>query len=160
VVGLIVSVAVPLALGGIGGAITAGAIPGWYATLAKPSWNPPSWLFGPVWTVLYVAMGVAAWRVWRAGRTPLPPAQGPVVRRALIAYGVQLALNASWTPVFFGLKRIDIALVIIVAMLLAIAETTRRFYRVDRRAALLLLPYLAWVAFATVLNARIWQLNP
>ena len=154
------SMTTPLALGGAGGVITARAIPGWYAELTKPSWNPPSWLFGPVWTVLYVAMGVAAWRVWRRGAAPeATPALRAEVRSALLIYVVQLALNASWTPMFFGLKRVDVALAIIIAMLVAIAETVRRFYRLDRPAALLLLPYLGWVAFATVLNGSIWLLN-
>jgi benzodiazapine receptor len=143
-----------------GGLITANAIPGWYGDLAKPSWNPPSWLFGPVWTTLYIAMGIAAWRVWRLGTTrDTSPTQKAGVRLALFVYAIQLALNASWTPMFFGLKRVDLALVMIVLMLAAIAETARRFSRLDRAAAMLLLPYLVWVTFATMLNASIWLLN-
>lgn len=154
------SLAIPLMLGGAGGVITASAIPGWYAELAKPPWNPPSWLFGPVWTTLYVAMGVAAWRIWRRAIEPgASLALVAAVRSALRVYGVQLALNAIWTPVFFGLKRIDLALVIIAVLLVAIIETIRRFKNVDRTAAALLLPYLVWVTFATVLNASIWLLN-
>ena len=157
---LVLSVATPLVLVGAGGAITADAIPGWYAELPKPTWKPPSWLIGPVWTVLYLTMGVAAWLVWRRGAVPgASTALKSQVRAALVVYGVQLVLNASWSPMFFGLKRVDFALVIIVMMLLAIAETIRRFYRLDRLAALLLAPYLGWVAFATVLNASIWLLN-
>lgn len=157
---LALSVAAPLALGAAGGVITAEAIPGWYADLAKPPWNPPSWLFGPVWTALYVAMGVAAWRVWRR-RTALTigGAEQSAIRSALLVYAAQLALNAIWSPVFFGLKRVDLALVVIVVMLAVIAETVRRFYQFDRPAAWLLLPYLGWVSFATVLNASIWLLN-
>lgn len=157
---LTLSLAIPLMLGGAGGVITASAIPGWYAELAKPPWNPPSWLFGPVWTTLYVAMGVAAWRIWRRAIEPgASLALVAAVRSALRVYGVQLALNAIWTPVFFGLKRIDLALVIIAVLLVAIIETIRRFKNLDRTAAALLLPYLVWVTFATVLNASIWLLN-
>lgn len=159
-IALVLSVALPLVLGGAGGVITASAIPGWYAELAKPSWNPPSWLFGPVWTILYVAMGIAAWRIWSLGTArDASPTVEAGVRSALLVYGIQLLLNASWTPVFFGLKRVDLALVIIVLMLAAIVETVRRFNRLDRPAAALLLPYLAWVTFATMLNASIWLLN-
>ena len=153
-------VAMPLVLGGAGGVITASAIPAWYTELAKPPWNPPSWLFGPVWTALYIAMGVAAWRIWR--RAIVPGASQTLraaVRSALLVYGVQLALNAIWTPVFFGLKRTDVALAIIAVLVVAIVETVRRFNRLDRAAALLLLPYLGWVAFATALNGSIWLLN-
>ncbi|MBM3141156.1 MAG: tryptophan-rich sensory protein [Chloroflexi bacterium] len=160
-IALVISLAIPLAVGGIGGAITARAIPVWYAELTKPTWNPPSWLFGPVWTLLYLGMGVAAWRIWRRGSAP--EADGAVraaTRTALAAYALQLVLNASWTPVFFGLKRIDLAFLIIVVMLAAIVETIRRFFRLDRGAAWLLFPYLGWVIFATVLNGRIWQRNP
>lgn len=159
-IALVLSVAAPLVLGGAGGVITASAIAGWYAELAKPPWNPPSWLFGPVWTALYIAMGIAAWRIWRRGTVPgASPALRADVRSALLVYVAQLALNAGWTPVFFGLKRIDFALAIIVVLLVAIVETVRRFYRLDRPAALLLLPYLGWVAFATALNGSIWLLN-
>jgi translocator protein len=157
---LVASVAGPLVLGGAGGAITARAIPGWYAGIAKPSWNPPSWLFGPVWTVLYIAMGIAAWRVWRLGTAPRASSERRAeVGSALRIYGAQLALNASWTPVFFGLRRIGVAFAIIAVLLGAIVETLRRFSRLDRAAALLLVPYLGWVAFATALNGSIWLRN-
>lgn len=160
ILALVVSVIVPLAVGGIGGAITADAIPGWYAGLAKPAWNPPPWLFGPVWSALYVAMGVAAWLIWNRRTSARPLTTQPAaVRGALIAYAVQLVLNGAWSPVFFGWKRIDLALVVIVLLLAAIAETLRRFYRIDRAAAWLLFPYLAWVSFATLLNGSIWVLN-
>ena len=123
-----------------------------YRALIRPSWAPPGWLFGPVWTALYTAMGIAAWSLWRA------PA-GPARRAALTAFVAQLALNASWTPIFFGLRAIGAALVVIVALLAAIAVTIARAWPVSRPAAALLAPYLAWVAFATALNAALWQLN-
>jgi tryptophan-rich sensory protein len=125
--------------------------PSWYRRLRKPAWSPPSWLFGPVWTLLYALMGVAAWLVAggrRAGRAP-----------ALAAFVAQLALNATWTPIFFGLRRPGLALVEIVATLLAVAATTALFVRQRMLAGLLLLPYLVWTAFATLLNAEIWRLN-
>lgn len=121
----------------------------WYASLNKPSFNPPGWVFGPVWTALYAMMGVSAWLVWRRGNAARP----------LAPWLVQLALNAAWTPVFFGLHRMDVALVIIIAMWLAILATILAFRRHSRAAALLLVPYLLWVGFATVLNAALWQLN-
>jgi translocator protein len=125
---------------------------GWYTELAKPPWNPPSWVFGPAWTFLYALMAIAAWRVWLLG--------GWTRRKvALGLFVAQWALNALWTPLFFGLQKPGWALVEILVLLLAIFATTRAFWRVDRTACLLLLPYAAWVAFATALNFAIWQLN-
>ncbi len=124
----------------------------WYESLNKPSWNPPGWLFGPVWTVLYLMMAVAAWRVWRRGGWA---PQG----RALRWYLLQLLLNAAWTPVFFGLKNPGLGLVVILLLWLAIFLTQRQFAKVDRIAAVLLVPYGFWVSFATVLNATLWRLN-
>lgn len=159
-VALATSIAAPLVLGAAGGVITTRALPEWYAGLTKPTWNPPSWIFAPVWTVLYTTMGVAAWLVWRRGQTAEKSAEERVeARSALEAYCAQLALNAIWTPIFFGFQRLDAALVVIVALLAAISETIRRFRRVSPAAAALLLPYLAWVAFATILNWSIWRLN-
>lgn len=139
----------------IGGGAASGLAtpPGeWYASIAKPSWTPPGWLFGPVWTALYAMMGVAAWLLWRrrADRT---------ARRALACFAVQLALNFAWTPAFFGLRSPGLALAIIVALLGAIAATVVASWRASRAAAWLLVPYLAWVGFATALNAAIWRLN-
>jgi tryptophan-rich sensory protein len=126
--------------------------PAFYRALNTPSWAPPPWLFGPVWIALYAMMGFAAARVWRSS---------PGVRRrnALIWFGVQLALNAAWTPVFFGLHAIGPAMVVIAALWIAIAGTTIAFSRVSKPAALLLVPYLGWVTFAAALNARLWSLN-
>ena len=121
----------------------------WYQTLNKPSWNPPPWIFGPVWTLLYLGMAVAAWLVWKRGR------QG----QALRLYVVQLALNAAWTPVFFGAHQLGAAFIVIVCMWIAIFLTQRAFQAVSRPAGLLLVPYLAWVSFASVLNFTLWRLN-
>jgi tryptophan-rich sensory protein len=121
----------------------------WYQTLNKPSWNPPPWIFGPVWTLLYLGMAVAAWLVWKRG------GQG----QALRLYVVQLALNAAWTPVFFGAHQLVAAFIVIVCMWIAIFLTQRAFQAVSRPAGLLLVPYLAWVSFASVLNFTLWRLN-
>lgn len=125
----------------------------WYRELAKPAFQPPGWVFGPVWTLLYALMGVAAWRVWRLARAT------PGRRRALLLFGLQLALNAAWSPVFFGAQAIAAALVVIVALWGALVATVLAFRRLDRAAALLLLPYLAWVTFAAILNEHILALN-
>jgi translocator protein len=124
----------------------------WYASLKKPSWNPPGWVFGPVWTTLYVMMAVAAWLVWKRGGFS---AQRP----ALVLFLVQLALNAAWTPLFFGLHRPGLAFAEMLLLWLAIAATLAAFRRVSRVAAWLLAPYLAWVSFAAALNLGLWRLN-
>jgi tryptophan-rich sensory protein len=129
----------------------------WYAGLRKPDWTPPSWLFGPVWTALYTMMAVSAWRIQRRGRK-VPGLAGPA-RLALIAFLVQLVLNALWSWIFFGLRQPGLALIEIVALGLAIAACIRLFHPIDRPAALLLLPYLAWVTFASVLNGALWWMN-
>ena len=119
-----------------------------YLSLAKPAWSPPAWLFSPVWTVLYALMGVAAWRVWRA--------EG----KGLWLWWVQLLLNALWPWLFFGLGKLGLAFGEVVALWLAILATVLAFARADRPAAWLLVPYLAWVGFAAILNLSIWRLNP
>ncbi len=123
----------------------------WYQQLAKPAWNPPSWLFGPVWSVLYVMIAVSGWLVWKRGGAPS--------RTALIAWGVQLALNAAWSWIFFGMQRMGAALIEILVLWLAILVTVVLFWRLRRLAAVLLLPYLLWVSFAATLNWKLWQLN-
>lgn len=122
----------------------------WYEVLNTPSWTPPDWLFGPAWTVLYALMALAAWKVWIAVRR---------IDAALVVYGLQLALNALWSYLFFGLHRVDWALVDILALWLAIALTVLLFRRRDRLAGMLMLPYLLWVAYAAALNVAIWRLN-
>ncbi|HEX5398105.1 MAG TPA: TspO/MBR family protein [Verrucomicrobiae bacterium] len=124
----------------------------WYASLNKPAWNPPGWVFGPVWTVLYTMMAVAAWLVWKRG--------GFIAqRRPLTLFLVQLALNAAWTPLFFGLHRTGAAFAEIVLLWLAIAATLVSFRTVSHVAAWLLAPYLAWVSFAAALTFALWRLN-
>jgi len=133
----------------LGGATTSGSVRDWYPTIAKPSWTPPGWVFGPVWTGLYAMMAVAAWLVWRKVGWG----------GALIWFGVQLVLNATWSPVFFGMRQIGWACVNIVLLWGAIAGTMVVFWRVNAVAGMLFMPYLAWVSFATALNFAIWRLN-
>lgn len=122
----------------------------WYEALRKPPLNPPNWVFGPVWTLLYVAIAVAAWRVWRAQSGP---------SAALALWGAQLVLNALWSFLFFGLEQSGLALVDIAALLAVLVLTTFAFLAIDRTAGLLFVPYVAWVAFASYLNAGLWLLN-
>jgi tryptophan-rich sensory protein len=138
-----------LAIGGLGGWVTAGSVATWFPTLNKPPFNPPAWLFGPVWTTLYVMMGVAAWRVWRKAGWGTP----------LNLFAAQLALNCAWSFLFFGLQSPGLALLDIVPLLVLILLTIRAFWPIDRIAGGLLVPYAAWVSFATLLNASIWWLN-
>ncbi len=150
--GLIALVVLCLAMSAIGGAITATSVDGWYQVLRKPPFNPPDWVFAPVWTTLYILMGVAAWRVWRLGSFQTNS-------KALVVFAGQLGLNLAWSFLFFGLQRIDLALVEIVILLSAIIANTIMFWRIDRLAGVLFLPYAAWVAYATALNASLWLLN-
>ena len=144
--------AVCLAVGGLGGALTASSVGGWYQGLVKPSFNPPDWVFGPVWTALYLTMAVAAWRVW-------DHRQSRGRGRALTLFALQLALNALWSALFFGWTNPGAALVEIVLLLIAVLLTAASFARIDRIAGWLMAPYAAWVSFAVVLNAAIWWLN-
>ena len=124
----------------------------WYAALDKPAFNPPASVFAPVWTILYIAMGTAAWRIWRL---PTSPAR----RQALRQFAVQLALNATWSPVFFGAQSLGGGLIVIFMLAIAIIVTIQRFHPLDKIAAWLLAPYLAWVAFASALNVALFALN-
>lgn len=146
-IGFLVAV---FAAAGIGGYATATSVDSWYLSLAKPPWNPPSWLFGPVWTALYIGMAVAAWLVWR---------ERPKSERPLIAFCIQLALNAAWSVVFFGLRSPGISLLVILALFWAILVTRSAFAKVSKAAGWLLVPYLIWVFYASTLNAAIWWLN-
>ncbi|MCX6855016.1 MAG: tryptophan-rich sensory protein [Verrucomicrobia bacterium] len=131
--------------------LSVGSMPGaWYAALTKPTWNPPAWIFGPAWTLLYTLMAVAAWLVWKRVGFSSP----------LALYFVQLALNAAWTPIFFGAHQLGWALVEIILLWVMISLTLLSFRRVTPTAGWLFVPYLAWVSFATVLNFTLWRLNP
>ncbi|HYW80369.1 MAG TPA: TspO/MBR family protein [Thermoguttaceae bacterium] len=151
-IGLVVILAICFGAAALGSSATASHLDDWYAALAKPSWTPPAWVFGPMWTVLYVCMAVAAWLVWRQ--------RGIVDARVPLAlFLVQLAFNAVWSWLFFGLHNAGLAFVDIVLLLAAIVVTMVAFWRRSVLAASLLVPYLAWVAFAGVLNFAIWRMN-
>jgi benzodiazapine receptor len=148
-VGLVGWLLVSFAAGLIGSRFMPGA---WYASLVKPAWTPPDAVFAPVWTVLYVLMGVAAWLVWRrAGFTG--------ASAALTLFLVQLILNALWSYLFFGLHRVDLALLEIVVLWVAILVVALLFWREDRLAGVLMIPYLLWAGFAAGLNFALWRLN-
>jgi tryptophan-rich sensory protein len=145
-------IALNAAISALGGWATAGSVGTWYVTLEKPPFNPPNWIFAPVWSALYLMIAIAGWRAWRSSA-------GPQRQLALTAYAVQLALNLSWSFVFFGARLIGPALAVIAALLAAILANAFLFWRIDRAAGALLLPYAAWVSFATLLNAALWRLN-
>jgi tryptophan-rich sensory protein len=126
---------------------------GWYRALAKPPWCPPDWVFGPVWTVLYLTVAVSGWLVWRQSSLGDAPA-------AFVAYGLQLALNGLWSTIFFGLRRPDLAFVEIVFLWLSILATIAVFHPISPTASYLLIPYACWVSFAVALNFSVWRLNP
>lgn len=151
-IGLVVSMAVCFGAAGIGSMLTTPSIGGWYATLAQPAWSPPNWVFGPVWSLLYLAMAIAAWLVWR--RVGFPRAAS-----ALNLFAIQLVLNVCWSAIFFGLHRPGLAFAEILLLGLAILATMVAFRSLSRAAAWLMAPYLLWVAFAAVLNFSIWRLN-
>lgn len=142
-------------VGASGAVFTVSGLESWYGSLVKPALAPPNWVFGPVWTTLFALMGVAAWLVWRE----LARAPSRAARRALLIFGGQFVLNVAWSAAFFGAQSITAGLVVIAALWLAIVGTVWAFDRVERRAALLLLPYLAWVSFAGYLNYAFWTLN-
>ena len=139
-----------LGVGGVSGFVTVQSVQEWFPTLHKPFFNPPSWIFGPVWTLLYIMMAVAAWRVWL---------EGSIAKPALNLFFIQLVLNFFWTIIFFGMKNIGMALVEITALWIMIALTLRAFMKIAKPAGWMMAPYLAWVSFATVLNASLWWLN-
>jgi tryptophan-rich sensory protein len=149
VLGLVAFVLLCFGTATLGRTATAHAVLDWYPALRKPSWTPPSWIFGPVWTALYGMMAVAGWLAWRDGRT----------RSATLVFLLQLFLNGAWSWVFFGARRPDLAFACVVALWLAIIATIAAFWRVSRMAVILFVPYLAWVSFAAALNLAVVRLN-
>ena len=149
----ILSVAVCLLAGGLGTIFTVSAIPTWYAALNKPFFSPPNYLFGPVWTLLYVLMGISVGIIWQKG------IKSKKVKDAVCVFIIQLGLNAIWSPVFFGARNLFLALIIIILMWIYILKTILAFRKIDNIASYLLYPYIAWVSFATLLNFAVWLLN-
>lgn len=141
-----------LATGALGGWATASSVSTWYPTLAKPAWNPPNWIFGPVWTLLYLLMALAAWRIWQHR-------EHPERRRALAWFWGQLVLNLAWSFLFFGLRSPGLAAIEVVGLLAVLLATLRQFWRIDRLAAVLWVPYVGWVGFAAGLTVTVWWLD-
>ena len=150
---IVIAVLLCIFVGLLAGYITISSISDWYAALNKPNFNPPNWVFTPVWMVLYILMGISAGVVWSKGF------YHKWVKTALYHFIFQLIFNAAWSIAFFGLRRPDYALVIIIILLVLIILTIKWFRVVNKTAALLLIPYLLWVSFAAILNYSIWQLN-
>lgn len=148
---LIGFLALTLGVGIFAGLVTEPNVLGWYPTLAKPPFNPPNWIFAPIWAVIYILMAIAGWRVWRVT---------DFRAQALLYWVMQLALNFAWPFIFFGAHQMTAALIEIAVLWLAVLITTIAFFRIDRIAGWLFAPYLLWVSFATALNGAIWQLNP
>jgi tryptophan-rich sensory protein len=150
---IVIAVTICLLIGFLAGFATQSSVDTWYATLNKPSFNPPNWIFAPVWTLLYILMGIAAGLVWAKGFYHI------WVKTALYYFGFQLLFNALWSIVFFGFQEPFWALLVILVLLILILLTIKWFKIVSKPAAYLLLPYLLWVCFAMLLNYKIWELN-
>ena len=149
---LIISIVLCVSLGSVGGLVTVNEIPTWYATLNKPSFNPPNWLFGPVWTTLYVLMGISVYLIWKQ---PVSTERN----KALQLFILQFILNFCWSFIFFGLHATGWALMEMIALWILILLSILHFTKHSKTAAWLLVPYIAWVSFALLLNAAIWRLN-
>lgn len=150
---LITAILVSLSAGAIGSYFTAPAIPEWYEGLMKPALNPPSWVFAPVWTILYVMMGVSAFLVWKRGWNRRD------VKKSMMVFGLQLVLNSVWSILFFGLRDPGLAMIGIILLWFSIVWTMILFKKVSKASFYLLIPYIAWVSFASYLNYSIWVLN-
>jgi len=150
---LIISIALTALAGFLGSIFTTGSVTTWYPTLVKPSFNPPSWLFGPVWTILYIMIGVSLYLVWAS------KAKAKIKRKAYWIFGVQIILNSLWSIVFFGMQQPTGAFLVIFLLWISIIYNALVFYRISKSAGYLLVPYFLWVSFASVLNLAIWILN-
>jgi tryptophan-rich sensory protein len=150
---LLIAIAVPVGTGALAGYFTASGVDTWYRTIEKPAWNPPDAVFAPVWTTLYILMGIAFYLVWKSNVAP------ELKRRATVMWIVQLVLNAAWSFLFFNRHAIGLALIEIIILWLAILLTIILFARIRKVAAWLLVPYISWVSFATILTYTIWKLN-
>ncbi len=151
--GYIIAILISQSAGIIGSVFTAKSVKTWYLTLQKPFFNPPGWIFGPVWIFLYTLMGISSYMIWQ------DRAINNLVKPALIIFGVHLVLNALWSILFFGLKNPGLAFIEIIVLLIFIVIIIFLFYKINPRAAYLLIPYLVWVSFASILNFSIWKLN-
>jgi len=151
---LVIAILIPVAVGATAGFFTATGAGSWYQTIQKPTWNPPGWIFGPVWTTLYIMMGIALFLVWKSGA-----AEG-LKKTAITLFAIQLVLNFFWSFIFFKMEQPGWAFAEIIAMWVFILLTIFAFAKVNTTAAWLLVPYISWVSFASILNYTIWKLNP
>lgn len=151
---LVVAIVICELVGAVGSIFTTPSIPTWYALLQKPFFTPPNWLFAPVWTTLFALMGISAYLIWIKGL------ENKKVKTALVIFGIQFALNVLWSYLFFGLQSPFYGLIGIVVLWIAIALTILKFYKISRKAGLLLIPYIIWVSIAMSLNYYIWLFNP
>jgi translocator protein len=149
---LIICIVLCLLVGGISGGLTASSIPTWYLTINKPSWNPPNWIFGPVWTMLYVFMGIALARLWDSPSSA-------VKTTAIVLFGAQLVLNFMWSVIFFNWHTMGIAFAEIILLWGVLLTCIFTFAKIDNTSAWLFVPYISWVSFASILNFAVWQLN-
>lgn len=152
IIKFVISILIPLLLGAIAGGFTSQAVPGWFASLNRPSFSPPNWIFGPVWTILYILLGLSLYLIWK---------QIPSKERnnAILIFSFQMFLNFIWSFVFFYFNQIGLALIVIIGLWLSIILMINRFYKIKPLAAYLNLPYILWVTFASVLNAGYFILN-
>jgi tryptophan-rich sensory protein len=153
IVKLIIAVAIPVAVGATSGFFTISGVGSWFQTINKPSWNPPGWIFGPVWTTLYVLMGISLYLVWKSDASIV------LKKTAICLFAVQMILNFFWSLIFFNQHQVGCALVEIIALWFFILLTIFAFAQVNKTAAWLLVPYISWVSFAMILNYTIWKLN-
>lgn len=150
---LAISIVVCFLTGGVGTIFTNGSLHTWYPHLVKPFFSPPNSVFGPVWTILYLLMGISFYLIWKKGN------KIKKVREAMIFFGIQLGINAIWTPIFFGAHNILLALVVILILWIFILKTILSFSKINKTASYLLYPYILWVSFAAILNFSLWLLN-
>lgn len=148
---ILISSVACLILGLLSGLSSSGQINGWYTTIYKPSWTPPNWIFGPVWTILYISMGIAIAIIWNS--------KDDYKKQSLWFFAFHFLLNLSWSYFFFGMQMLGIGFIIILLMVLTLLIVIFLFYRIDRRAGYILIPYLMWISFAMALNAAIWIMN-
>ncbi len=156
---VLVSIVLIVVLGTASGLITSGSIGGWYQSIKKPFFTPPNWIFGPAWLLLYTLMGITFGRLWQLATKNRYPIIRNYAAKGMWIFGVHFIFNLAWTPVFFGLHATGVALVIILIMLGLILFMIKHYWRIDRIASFLLVPYALWVTFATLLNLSIWWLN-
>jgi translocator protein len=150
---LVLSIALPLLIGFASSYFTITGVDSWYTTIQKPSWNPPNWIFGPVWTTLYVLMGISLFLIWKAGTSK------ETKRSALILFALQIIANFFWSFIFFDQHQMGLAFAEIIVLWLLILLTIFSFAKINKVAAWLLVPYISWVSFAAILNFTIWRLN-